>query len=90
MASSHEDQLLKIDVIDQLILTDPSVIRTKGGRLVDTKIFESPVYFQKGSGLFSVLSEIAGKALPFITRHVTRSVLEMASHVLGDVNEGRS
>ena len=43
-------------------------ILKRGGALNDITTFQSPVLYQKGAGLFSILKGIGKRAIPFIIK----------------------
>lgn len=63
----------------------------KGGGLHDIKVFYPPPLqrARRGGGIFSILSGLAKKAIPFLIRNVAPEAVRMGQGVLGDVLEGR-
>jgi hypothetical protein len=68
-------------------LFDSNIIR-HGGGLADIATFNSPVYYQRGSGFFSILSSIAKRSIPFLKRVLLPSVADMSANIVKDYGKG--
>jgi len=72
-----------------MILFQEPRLLSRGGGLDDIQTFKSPVIYQRGAGILSILGGIARKAIPFIVRNVLPPALNMGSRVLDDVSSGK-
>ena len=63
----------------------------RGGGIDDIRVFLPPPIqrTRRGGGIFSILSGLARKAIPFLIRNVAPEAVRMGKEVLGDVLEGR-
>ena len=67
----------------QLFLSSPL---KKGGGLEDINVFQpTGIPFRRGSGIFSILSGVAKKVLPFLMRMAKPAAREFGSSVVRDV-----
>ena len=55
----------------------------------DITTFQSPVLYQKGAGLFSLLRGIGKRAIPFIVKNIVPEALDMGRRILEDVSSGQ-
>ena len=62
----------------------------KGGGYEDISIFQPSPAYAKGGGIFSTLTGIAKKALPFLIKNVAPSVKEFGKDVLQDMVTGET
>ena len=60
----------------------------KGGDLNSIEYFKSPIYYQRGSGLFNILSSIGRVAYPFFRRYILPAAGELVSDVAQDYGTG--
>ena len=63
----------------------------RGGGLEDIRIFLPPPIQRgrRGAGIFTALSGLAKRAIPFLMRNVAPEAVRMGKGVIGDVLEGR-
>lgn len=63
----------------------------RGGGIDDIRIFLPPSVqrSKRGGGIFTVLSGLAKRAIPFLMRTIAPEAVRMSEGVLGDVLEGR-
>ena len=67
-----------------------SVPLRKGGGYEDISVFHPSPAYARGGGLFSTLTGIAKKALPFLIKNVAPSVKEFGKDVLHDMVKGET
>ena len=73
-----------------ITLFDDPLVLNRGGALSDIATFQSPVLYQKGSGLFSFLKGIGRRAIPFIIKNVVPEALDMGKGIFDDVTSGQA
>ena len=61
---------------------------SRGGGVGDIRNFHSDVHYQKGSGIFSFLGNIARKSIPFLTNYIFPEVGNLVKNVVNDVSMG--
>lgn len=64
--------------------------RIVGGSLSDIQTFKSPIYYQRGSGIFSVLGSIARRSLPFLRKYILPAAGELIYGLSNDVSERKN
>lgn len=62
--------------------------KIRGGSLDNIKTFQSPVYYQKGSGFISVLSNIFRRSVPFLKSIFLPSLADYGRDVANDYSRG--
>lgn len=65
-----------------------SIPLKKGSGLDDITVFQPPVSYMRGGGIFSTLSGIAKRALPFLIKTMSPSIQEFGQGVFTDVVSG--
>jgi hypothetical protein len=60
----------------------------RGGGIGDIRTFESPLYYQRGSGIFSVIASIARRTIPFLRNLFLPTVSDFANTVAQDYSKG--
>ena len=60
----------------------------RGGGVGDIHTFESPLYYQRGSGIFSVIASLAKQTIPFLRNLFLPSVTDFANTVAQDYSKG--
>lgn len=64
----------------------------RGGGLGDIRVFTPPPITQRGKrggGIFTLLSGLAKRAVPFIMRTIAPEAIQMGKALVGDLMEGR-
>ena len=77
----------------QLLFGGPTIKRNyaTGGALKDIDIFIAPPRRAlQGGGIFSSLAGLVKRVLPFITKAVAPSAIELGQNVLSDLQQGKS
>lgn len=62
----------------------------RGGALSDISTYQSPVFYQRGSGIFSLLRGIGRRVLPFLVKNVLPEALDMGRGVVADISSGKA
>ena len=66
----------------------------KGGGLDDISLFQpstsAPLRYRKGSGIFSFISKVAKRVLPFLIKASNPAAKEFGSAVIKDIMEGKT
>lgn len=70
------------------LFEDPHILK-RGGSLSGISTFQSPIVYQKGAGLFSLLKGIGKRAFPFIMKNIVPEAMNMGTRVIDDVTRGR-
>jgi hypothetical protein len=74
---------------DEFLILFSKADKIRGGNLSDIQTFQSPVYFQRGSGIFSVISGLVRRTLPFLRRVILPAVANMGRDMALDFAEKR-
>ena len=69
------------------LFVQPRILKRGGGQS-DISTFQSPIFYQKGAGLFSFLKGIGRRAIPFILKNVVPEAIDLGKAVLDDVASG--
>lgn len=72
-----------------LVLFQHPQILKKGGALSDIETFKSPIFYQRGSGIFSLLKGIGRRVLPFIIKNVMPEAVDLGRGIFQDVGSGK-
>ena len=62
----------------------------KGGSLSDIDIFRSRKKIQRGRGIFSIISNLGRRALPFLSKYVLPIAKEFGKGLISDVLGGQT
>lgn len=61
----------------------------RGGAISDIRTYQAPAgYYQKGSGIFSILGNIVRNSIPYIKRFILPSAMDFAGNVMKDYSSG--
>lgn len=75
-------------VSDFEVLFSNGDFHNNGGSLSNIKTYNSPVYIQRGSGIFSVLGNIVRNSIPFIRRLILPAMGDFSKNVIDDYANG--